>query len=104
MNLLLIVKRSPLVKFIDFSQIEGQILADIIEPLGIAPSKMIINVYRQIAKSGLSGIRGTRGTPLKMYKFKETDLVFDKSTCGSKLIIEDNEKVVHAPNSCGFKC
>ncbi|RGB41083.1 hypothetical protein C1646_663264 [Rhizophagus diaphanus] len=92
----------PLTRFIDFSQIEGQILTDIIEPLGIAPLNMILSVYRQVVKQSnnlySSGIRG-----ISMYKFKESDYVWDASACGSKLIIEDNEKVVYAPSGCGHQ-
>jgi hypothetical protein len=40
----------PLVKFIDFMKIRGQILTDIIDPLEIISSKIILNVYRQIAR------------------------------------------------------
>jgi hypothetical protein len=85
----------PLTQFIDFSQIEGQILIDIIEPLEITPFKMISNVYKQIIKSNNLYSNGIRG--ISMYKFKESDYVWDESACGSKLIIEDNGKVVRAP-------
>ena len=40
-----------LTKFIDFKLIKGQILANIIEPLKIIPSEIIVNVYRHKAKS-----------------------------------------------------
>ncbi|GBB93371.1 hypothetical protein RclHR1_21590001 [Rhizophagus clarus] len=89
----------PLTQFIDFSLIDGYILTDIIDPLEIIPSNIILNIYKQIAKSnGLysSGIRG-----ISMYKYKESNYVWDESACGSKLIIEDNGKVVHAPSGCG---
>ncbi|CAB5182497.1 unnamed protein product [Rhizophagus irregularis] len=86
----------PLAHFIDFSQIESQILSDIIEPLEITPSNMIVSVYRQIAKSNNLFPSGVRG--ISMYKFTESDYVWDESACGS---IEDNGKVVHAPDGCG---
>ncbi|RIA87104.1 hypothetical protein C1645_778054, partial [Glomus cerebriforme] len=41
----------PLIKFIDFKRINGQILADIIELLGIIPTKTIVSVYRYSARS-----------------------------------------------------
>ncbi|GBC26122.2 hypothetical protein GLOIN_2v1520563 [Rhizophagus irregularis DAOM 181602=DAOM 197198] len=90
----------PLVEFINFSRIKGQILTDIIEPLEIAPSKIIMDVYRKMAKSSNLVSGEIRGIPFTMYKFKESDYVWDKSACGSKLIIEDNGKVVYAPNGC----
>src|SRR6266498_1745297 len=34
----------PLIKFIDFGRVKGQILADIIEPLKIIPTEMILNI------------------------------------------------------------
>ncbi|PKC17101.1 hypothetical protein RhiirA5_493284 [Rhizophagus irregularis] len=37
----------PLIEFIDFRRIKGSILVDIIEPLEIVPTKIILNVYRQ---------------------------------------------------------
>jgi hypothetical protein len=91
----------PLTKFIDFSQIEGQILTDVIEPLEVTPSNMILNVYKQIVKLNVLCSSGIRG--ISMYKFKESDYVWDESACGSKLIIEDNGKVVYAPGGCGHQ-
>ncbi|RGB41085.1 hypothetical protein C1646_739238 [Rhizophagus diaphanus] len=90
----------PLAEFIDFSRIKGQILTDIIEPLEIAPSNLILNAYRQMAKSSNLVSGEIRGIPSTMYKFKESDYVWDKSACGSKLVIEENGKVVYAPNGC----
>src|SRR3954454_12117243 len=53
----------PLIKFIDFSLIKGQILTDVIDPLEIIPSKIILNVYRQIVRSNNSNrIRGISQT------------------------------------------
>jgi hypothetical protein len=93
----------PLTKFINFSRIKGQILTDIIEPLEIVPSKIIINIYRQIAKTNNLDLCEIRGILPKIYKFKESECVWDESACGSKLIIEDGGKVVYAPNGCGLQ-
>ncbi|CAB5188827.1 uncharacterized protein OCT59_000867 [Rhizophagus irregularis] len=82
----------PLAKFIDFSQIKGRILTNIIEPLKIISTEIIFNAYRQKVTSLNNDINGTRGIP---YDF---DYVWDSSACGSKLIIENNKKVVSAPN------
>jgi hypothetical protein len=82
----------PLIKFIDFSHIKGQILADIIDPLEIIPSKIILNVYRQIARNSI-GSNKIRGT--------QFNYVWDETACGSKLIIENDGKIVRAPNGCG---
>ncbi|CAG8761296.1 21_t:CDS:1, partial [Rhizophagus irregularis] len=65
-----------------------QILVNIIEPLGITPIEIILNVYRYNTLSFNSDLNDTRG-----------NYVYDESACGSKLIIEDNGKVVCAPNN-----
>src|SRR5947199_2533288 len=67
----------PLVKFIDFRRIKSRILTDIIKPLEIIPAEIILNVFRDKTKSDFSDIRGT------LY-------FWDKSACGSKLIVEDD--------------
>ncbi|RGB33998.1 hypothetical protein C1646_815698 [Rhizophagus diaphanus] len=89
----------PLVEFIDFRRINAQILADIIEPLGIIPTEIIYSAYRHTAllnnNSYLSSIRG------KQKIINESDYVWDVSTCESKLIIENNGKIVQVPNNCG---
>ncbi|CAB5189634.1 unnamed protein product [Rhizophagus irregularis] len=89
----------PLVEFIDFRRINAQILADIIEPLGIIPTGIIYSAYRHTAllnnNSYLSSIRG------KQKIINESDYVWDVSTCESKLIIENNGKIVQVPNNCG---
>ena len=82
----------PLVKYIDFRRIKGQILADIIELLKIIPIE-IIQHNSDLINSDLSDIRG-----IPIYRF---DNVFDESACGSELIIEDNGKVVRAQYDCG---
>ncbi|RGB37156.1 hypothetical protein C1646_59110 [Rhizophagus diaphanus] len=43
----------------------------------------------------LSSVRG-----ISIYKF---NYVWDESACGSKLIVEDNGKIVHAPYGCGYQ-
>jgi hypothetical protein len=84
----------PLVKFIDFKLIRIQILADFIEPLGIIPSELILNVYRYKALFNNSDLDDIRG---------RSQFAWDKSACGSKLIIEDNGKVVQASKALSFK-
>ncbi|CAB5356816.1 unnamed protein product [Rhizophagus irregularis] len=89
----------PLIEFIDFRRIKGSILVDIIEPLEIVPTKIILNVYRQSIKSNNFNLNDIRGIPiLPKYRINESDYVWDESACGSKLIIEDNGKIVHAQN------
>ncbi|CAB5356750.1 unnamed protein product [Rhizophagus irregularis] len=89
----------PLIKFIDFRRIKVQILADIIEPLEIVPDKIISNAYRYIALSNNSNLNYIRGKPIK--SIDQSDYyVWDESACGSKLIIEDNGKIVQTPNNC----
>ncbi|RGB33781.1 concanavalin A-like lectin/glucanase domain-containing protein [Rhizophagus diaphanus] len=82
----------PLVQLTDFRRINGRILVNIIEPLGIAPNEIILDVYRYNTLSNNSILNSTRGIPKMIY-------VWDESSCGSKLIIEDNGKVVHAPSN-----
>ncbi|GES97511.1 hypothetical protein GLOIN_2v1482360 [Rhizophagus clarus] len=73
-------------------RIKGRILTDIIEPLKIIPSEIILNVYRDVARSNDSYLGNTRGIQLS------NDYVWDKSACGSKLITEDDGKIVFAQN------
>src|SRR5688572_3808487 len=61
----------PLIKFIDFDQIRGQILADIIEPLRIVPAEVILYVYRQKVRSNNTDSNGFRGIPQIIYNFSE---------------------------------
>ncbi|CAB5189694.1 unnamed protein product [Rhizophagus irregularis] len=84
----------PLVEFIDFKRIHGQALVDIIEPLEIVPAKIIVNVYRHNTISNNFNRTYFRGIPITNC----TNYVWDESACGSKLIIEDNGKTVHAQN------
>uniref|UniRef100_U9T4C4 BTB domain-containing protein n=1 Tax=Rhizophagus irregularis (strain DAOM 181602 / DAOM 197198 / MUCL 43194) TaxID=747089 RepID=U9T4C4_RHIID len=88
-----------LVKFIDFRRIKPQILADIIEPLEIIPDKIISNVYQYVALSSNLNLNNTRGISINEICYD----VWDKSACGSKLVIEDNGKIVYAPDGCGFQ-
>jgi hypothetical protein len=89
----------PLVKFIDFGKIKGQILADIIDPLEIIPAKIILNVYRQKARSNNTDSNGIRG--IQIYNSNKFELIWDESARGSRLIIEGNGKVVRASEDCG---
>ncbi|GBC28564.2 hypothetical protein GLOIN_2v1472107 [Rhizophagus irregularis DAOM 181602=DAOM 197198] len=92
----------PLIEFIDFRRIKGSILVDIIEPLEIVPTKIILNVYRQSIKSNNFNLNDIRGIPiLPNDRINESDYIWDNTACGSKLIIEDNGKVVRAPKSLG---
>jgi hypothetical protein len=86
----------PLIKYVDFGRIKGQVLVDFIEPLEIIPVEIILSFYRHIVKSNNSNLNNTRGIPITMF-------VWDESACGSKLIIEDNRKIVRAPIGCGFQ-
>ncbi|CAG8647001.1 uncharacterized protein OCT59_000936 [Rhizophagus irregularis] len=87
----------PLIEFINFRRIQGQVLVDIIEPLEIVPAKIILNVYRHNTKSINSNINHIRGISISNC----SSYVWDETSCGSRLIIEDNGKVVYAPNGLG---
>ncbi|GES97590.1 hypothetical protein GLOIN_2v1836088 [Rhizophagus clarus] len=84
----------PLVKLIDFRRIKGRILVNIIEPLEITPVEIILNVYRYNTLSSNSDLNDTRGIPILISNY-----VWDESACGSKLIIEDNDKIVRASSN-----
>ncbi|RGB33765.1 hypothetical protein C1646_743150 [Rhizophagus diaphanus] len=87
----------PLVKFIDFRRIKGQLLVDIIEPLKIVPSEIILNIYRNNTKFTNSNLNYIRGIPLPI----DSDYIWDESACGSNLVIEDNGRVVRNDfNTC----
>jgi hypothetical protein len=81
----------PLVEYIDFRRINS-VQFDIIGPLKIIPAEIIQNNSKSIN----SDLNNTRGIPI--YRINESDLFWDESECGSELIIEENGKVVHAPN------
>ncbi|GBC28638.1 BTB/POZ protein [Rhizophagus irregularis DAOM 181602=DAOM 197198] len=72
---------------------------DIIEPLEIIPDKIISNVYQYVALSSNLNLNNTRGISINEICYD----VWDKSACGSKLVIEDNGKIVYAPDGCGFQ-
>ncbi|CAB5188863.1 unnamed protein product [Rhizophagus irregularis] len=84
----------PLAKFIDFRRIKGQILVDIIEPLKIIPSEIILNIYRNNTKFTNSNLNDIRGIST-MSICKLNEIVWDETACGSKLIVEDDGKVVY---------
>ncbi|CAB5189635.1 unnamed protein product [Rhizophagus irregularis] len=86
---------NPLIKFIDFRRIKGQLFVNIIEPLGIIPAEVILSVYRLKALSDNLELSDVRGRSI--YKF---NYVWDESACGSNLIIEDNGQIVQAVNNC----
>src|ERR1043166_6550514 len=88
----------PLIKFIEFRRIKGQILAAVIEPLQIVPSEIIVNVYRHVAMTNNPDLNAVRGLPI--YNSNEYELAWDESACGSKLLIEGNGQVVRAPADC----
>ncbi|GBC05751.1 hypothetical protein RclHR1_06400001 [Rhizophagus clarus] len=93
----------PLAKFIEFRRIQGGVLVDIIEPLEIVPTKIIMNLYRHIVKSNNSNINNVRGTPIPISRINESDYVLDESACGSGIIIEDNGKVANANNDRSWR-
>jgi hypothetical protein len=85
----------PLIKFIDFMRIKGQVLAYVIEPLELISAKIMSDVYRQKTILSKSDSNDIRGISIPIY----TNYVWDESACGSKLIFDDNSKVVYAPNN-----
>ncbi|GES97528.1 hypothetical protein GLOIN_2v1482344 [Rhizophagus clarus] len=87
----------PLIKYIDFRRIKGQVLVNLIEPLEIVPVKILMSVYRNIALLNSLNISDIRGKP---HMINEIDYVWDEIACGSNLIIEDNGKIVQASNNC----
>ncbi|GBC05757.1 hypothetical protein RclHR1_06400007 [Rhizophagus clarus] len=93
-------KLEPLIKFIDFRRFKGQVLDNIIEPLKIIPTEIILNASHNNAKLIQFNLNDIQEIPIQVYKFNESDYVWDESTCGSKLIIEDNGKVVSASDDC----
>jgi hypothetical protein len=91
-------KLEPLVEHINFMRMDGQILADIIEPLEIIPAKISIDVYRQKARLNKSELNKTRGIPVAIgFKY-----VWDESECGSNALIEDNGRIAcfRSRNNC----
>ena len=87
----------PLIKFIDFKRVKDQILVSIIEPLEIIPTEIVLGAYRHKLLSNSSDlVNEFRGTNFHNY-------VWDESACGSKLIIENNGRVVKASDGCDLK-
>ncbi|GES97525.1 hypothetical protein GLOIN_2v1482344 [Rhizophagus clarus] len=84
----------PLIKYIDFKRIKTQILANIIEPLEIIPTEIILSVYRFKALLNVLNFNDIRGKP---YVINGIDYVWDESARGLKFIIKDNGKIVQAP-------
>jgi hypothetical protein len=82
----------PLIKYIDFMRIKGQILAKIIEPLGIIPAEVFMDVYRDKAISNDSNLSDIRGL---------VSHAWDELACGSRLTIKENGSVVES--SYNFK-
>src|SRR6266540_3701824 len=70
-----------LTKFIDFRRIKAQTLANIIEPLKIIPSEIIVNVYRHKAKSNNRDLNEIRGVST----FNNATCIWDESAYGSSL-------------------
>ncbi|GBB85594.1 hypothetical protein RclHR1_01210002 [Rhizophagus clarus] len=77
----------PLIKFIDLKRIKGQVLAKIIEPLGIVPEEAIMDVYRYKAISNDSDLNDVRGM---------SPYVWDELACGSKILIKENGSIVES--------
>ncbi|GES97585.1 hypothetical protein GLOIN_2v1842735 [Rhizophagus clarus] len=82
----------PLAKYIEFNQIKARILVEIIEPLEIISSEIIVEVYRRRALSNDLTSNGIRGQ--KTIKFIETNYIWDESACGSSITVKDNGKIV----------
>ncbi|RGB37166.1 hypothetical protein C1646_666379 [Rhizophagus diaphanus] len=83
----------PLVKYIDFRRIKTHIIANFIEPLKIIPIEIVCCAYRNIALLNNLNLSDIRGRP------QIINYVWDVLACGSKLIIEDNGKIVQASES-----
>jgi hypothetical protein len=95
-------KLEPLIKFIDIRRFKGQVLDNIIEPLKIIPTEIILDANHNNTKSIQFTLNDIQEIPTSIYKFNESDYVWDESTCGSKLIIEANGKVVSALDDCNL--
>jgi hypothetical protein len=89
------IELEPLIQFIDFSKINAEVLSDIIEPLNIIPTEIMLNIYRQKAKLNKTDLGEFRGTPCNFINY-----AWDETACGSKLVAEDNGKVVCARYRC----
>ncbi|GBC28519.2 concanavalin A-like lectin/glucanase domain-containing protein [Rhizophagus irregularis DAOM 181602=DAOM 197198] len=71
-------------------RIDGQILVEIIEPLGIIPAKIILFVYRKKVRLTKSELNNTRGIPIPIY----SKYVWDELERGSNVLIKENGKIV----------
>ncbi|GBB90589.1 hypothetical protein RclHR1_01760013 [Rhizophagus clarus] len=91
-----VIELEPLIEYIDFSRIKRNQF-DFIEPLKIIPAEIIQHTLESIY-SDSSNIRG-----IPIYRIKDSELVWDESACGSKLVIEDDGKVVCAPYDGGHQ-
>ena len=87
---------AELIDYIDFRRIDGKILLDVIDPLGIVPTEMFVNAYRFILKNK-GGLPPTRGIP---YGCNRSGYVWDKKPGGSLLSIDKGGAVVRANKEC----
>ncbi|GES97513.1 hypothetical protein GLOIN_2v1482344 [Rhizophagus clarus] len=87
----------PLVKYIDFKRIKGQVLVNLIEPLEIIPVETLLSVYRNIVLLNSLDFKDIRGN---LHVIDKASYVWDETARGSSLIIEDNGKIVEASNNC----
>ncbi|RIA80784.1 concanavalin A-like lectin/glucanase domain-containing protein [Glomus cerebriforme] len=71
----------------DERKLHGQILVDIIEPLEVIPTGILLNVYRYNTKSFNLHSNNIRGIPMQDYKFNETDYAWDHVR--AKMILEN---------------
>ncbi|CAB5205972.1 uncharacterized protein OCT59_021363 [Rhizophagus irregularis] len=92
----IIEELNPLIKYIDFKLIHGNVLANIIEPLNIIPMQVLYDAFRYHAKSNYNKLIRFRGC-------NKAILVWDETACGSNLVIKDNGCVVCAAN-CVYGC
>ncbi|CAG8612949.1 10867_t:CDS:2 [Rhizophagus irregularis] len=89
----------PLTKYIDFRRIDGKILNDIIDPLEIVPMKTLYNATKYQAKHGNSSLSDIRGISPSLYRFTESDCVWNESFHGSLISLLDGGKVAEASSS-----
>ena len=67
---------------------------DIIDPLKIFPTEIILNDDHQKLRLEYRGI--------PIYKFNEKDLLWEESACGSNLLIKGEGKVIQALSRCKY--
>ncbi|CAI2173201.1 19410_t:CDS:1 [Funneliformis geosporum] len=85
-----------LVDFIDFRRIDGKILTDIIDPLEMIPSEIIVSAYRFLI-SNKKNLPAVRGIP---YICDKSGFVWDKQASGPHLSIDKDGAVVKALRGC----